>query len=122
MTIIDWTQAIEVPTDRLPAAITDYLLAHEARDLNAALEFFTDSSTVTDEGRTHTGRKAIGDWLATSASEYTYTIEITRAARFDDRRFDAVHHLEGDVPGGVVDLHFRFSLRDGKITSLVIEP
>jgi hypothetical protein len=33
-----------------------------------------------------------------------------------------VHHLEGDFPGGVVDLHFRFTLRDALIARLVIEP
>jgi hypothetical protein len=33
-----------------------------------------------------------------------------------------VHHLEGDFPGGVADLHFRFTLRDGLISRLVIEP
>jgi hypothetical protein len=31
------------------------------------------------------------------------------------------HHLEGNFPGGQVDLHFRFTLRDGAIADLVIE-
>jgi hypothetical protein len=34
----------------------------------------------------------------------------------------AVHHLEGDFPGGVVDLRFRFTLREGRIAELVIKP
>ncbi len=40
----------------------------------------------------------------------------------DDSHYDARHHLEGNFPGGVVDLHFRFTLRDGQIARLVIEP
>ena len=61
-------------------------------------------------------------WLAKSASEYTYTVKLTSAAAFGADRYDAVHHLEGDFPGGVVDLHFRFTLRDGLISEFVIEP
>ena len=39
----------------------------------------------------------------------------------DDDRYDVRHHLEGNFPGGQVDLHFRFTLRDGSIARLVIE-
>ena len=39
----------------------------------------------------------------------------------DDEHYTAINHLEGDFPGGVVDLHFRFALRDGRIARLVIE-
>jgi hypothetical protein len=37
------------------------------------------------------------------------------AQRVDDDHYVAVHHLEGDFPGGVADLRFRFTLRDGHI-------
>lgn len=33
----------------------------------------------------------------------------------------AVQHLEGDFPGGTVDLRYRFTLRDGLIAGLAIE-
>ncbi|MGH3492712.1 MAG: nuclear transport factor 2 family protein [Sciscionella sp.] len=122
MTITDWAHATDIPTDTLPATITGYLVAHRARDLDTAIDYYTGDSTVTDEGRTYTGPEAISDWLASSASEFAYTIEFTGAARLDECHYDAVHHLEGNFPGGVVDLHFRFTLSDGKITSLVIEP
>ena len=35
---------------------------------------------------------------------------------------DVGQHLEGDFPGGVVDLHFRFTLDGASISRLVIEP
>ncbi len=54
------------------------------------------------------------------AGEYTYTIELTGAEKIDDEHYTAINHLEGDFPGGVVDLHFRFTLRDGRIARLVI--
>jgi ketosteroid isomerase-like protein len=109
-------------TKELPDTITDYLRAHQARDLDTAMRYYTADAEVIDEGRTYTGHDAIRAWLGRSASEYTYTTELVSAARWGDDGFDAVHHLEGDFPGGVVDLHFRFTLRDGSISRLVIEP
>lgn len=109
-------------TDTLPAVITTYLTAHQARDLDPALAACTDDAVVTDEGRTHRGKQEIRAWLARSASEYTYTTTLVAAHRVDDDHYVAVHHLEGDFPGGVVDLRFRFTLAGDRIAELVIEP
>jgi ketosteroid isomerase-like protein len=122
MSEIDWSTAHPIDRDQLPTAIVKYLAAHEARDLDTAMGFYAPDATVTDEGHTHVGQPAIRGWLGTSASEYTYTTRLTAAAAVDEGHYDAVHHLEGDFPGGVADLHFRFSLRDDHIDRLVIEP
>ncbi|QUQ68580.1 nuclear transport factor 2 family protein [Kutzneria sp. CA-103260] len=111
-----------IDTRELPQVITDYLAAHQARDLDPAIAGYTEDAVVVDEGNTYRGKRAIRDWLARSASEYTYTIELVAAQRVDDEHYVAVHHLEGDFPGGVVDLRFQFTLRDGLIAELVIEP
>jgi ketosteroid isomerase-like protein len=100
----------------LPEVITSYLKAHQARDLDAAMRSYAPEATVTDEGR-----EEIRAWLSRSASEFTYTIEMTGAEKADDDHYDVTHHLEGNFPGGEVDLHFRFTLRDGAIAQLVIE-
>ena len=105
----------------LPEVITTYLAAHQARDIDVAVGSYTPHATVTDEGRTYHGRDEIGAWLSRSASEFTYTIEQTGVTMLDDDRYDVRHHLEGNFPGGQVDLHFRFTLRDGSIARLVIE-
>ena len=105
----------------LPEIITSYLRAHQARDLDAAIEYYTIDASVTDEGRTYNGRQEIRAWLSRSASEFSYTIEVIGATKCDDDHFDVTHHLEGNFPGGEVDLHFRFTLRDGKVAQLVIE-
>ena len=107
---------------QLPDVITAYLLAHQARDLDRAVGVYRPDATVTDEGRTYHGRDEIRAWLARSASEFTYTINMTGATKLDDDHYDVTHHLEGDFPGGQVDLHFRFGLRDGAIAELTIEP
>jgi hypothetical protein len=107
--------------DELPEVITTYLKAHRARDLDTAIGRYTDDASVIDEGRTYNGPDEIRAWLSRSANEYTYTIEVTGATKLGDERYDVAHHLEGNFPGGKVDLHFRFTLRDGKIARLVIE-
>ena len=106
---------------QLPGVITAYLTAHMARDLDRAVASYQPDATVTDEGRTYHGHDEIRAWLTRSASEFTYTIEMTGATKLDDDRYDVTHHLEGNFPGGNVDLHFRFTLRDGKIARLLIE-
>jgi ketosteroid isomerase-like protein len=105
----------------LPEVITSYLRAHQARDLDRAIERYTGDASVTDEGRTYNGPDEIRAWLSRSANEFSYTIEITGATKLGDERYDVAHHLEGNFPGGKVDLRFRFTLRDGKIARLVIE-
>ena len=118
----NWSQGTSIPATQLPAAISAYLVAHRARDLDAAMPHYTADAAVTDEGHTFSGPDAIREWLATSASEYTYTVELTAARRIDDDHYVATHHLEGNFPGGVVDLQYKLTLQDGLIHHLVIEP
>jgi ketosteroid isomerase-like protein len=114
------TETIDIST--LLAVITRYLAAHHARDLDPAMACYTDDAVVVDEGNAYHGKRDIRDWLASAASEYTYTVELVAAQRVDDEHYVAVHHLEGDFPGRVADLRFQFTLRDGHIAELVIEP
>jgi ketosteroid isomerase-like protein len=106
----------------LPEVITRYLDAHRAHDTATALSTFHPDASVTDEGKTRRGVPAIETWLTRSASEYTYTIELTGVQKVDVNHYIATHHLEGNFPGGVVDLHYRFTLSGGLIENLVIEP
>jgi len=122
MNKIDWARTSEITTDDLPGVIIAYLPAHNARDLDTAIAQFTPDAMVTDEGKDHPGIEAIRAWLGRAGSQYTYTTTLLGAYRVDDSHYDVVHRLEGVFPGGVADLHFRFSLRDGLIEQLVIEP
>ncbi|MFF3378536.1 nuclear transport factor 2 family protein [Streptomyces sp. NPDC002680] len=115
-------QPQDIAPSALPETITRYLAAHRAHDTAAAITAFTGDATVTDDGRTYEGIAAIERWLGRAATEFTYTVELTGAQRTDAARFVAVQHLEGDFPGGTVDLRYRFALRGGLIERLVIEP
>jgi len=110
----------------LPHAITTYLReADPQHKANAhdLLSAFAADATVVDDGNTYKGHDEIHHWRENAASEYTYTVEVTHAEKLDDTHYVVTNHLDGDFPGGVVDLIYRFTLDEsGLITSLEIAP
>lgn len=108
--------------DELPATITTYLTAHEAKDAATAIKTFAADAVVTDEGHTYRGIDEIRGWLNSAGTEYTFTTDFVGATTLDPARIDVVQHLEGNFPGGVADLHFRFTTDGALISRLVIEP
>ncbi|GAY19268.1 hypothetical protein [Mycobacterium sp. shizuoka-1] len=107
--------------DALPDTIKTFMTALDGRAVDQALATLTAGATVTDEGHDYTGHDDIGSWIATAGSEYTYTTEFTGATT-TAAGVDVGQHLEGDFPGGVADLHYRFTLDGALISRLVIEP
>ncbi|GAA1849855.1 nuclear transport factor 2 family protein [Asanoa iriomotensis] len=99
----------------LPPAIAGYLSGADAR-------FFTADAVVRDDGHTYRGTEEIRDWLGRVSGEYTWTATPTGSIKLDDLRYEVRQHLEGDFPGGVVDLRYRFTLRGDLVSELVIEP
>lgn len=110
------------PGTELPDVIAAHLAAHEARDAERELACYAEQAAVTDEGHTYRGTAEIRTWLDRAASEYTYTSELVAVRQEDARHWTAVRHLEGDFPGGVVDLRYRYTVDDQRITELVIAP
>ncbi|MFD2796699.1 nuclear transport factor 2 family protein [Promicromonospora vindobonensis] len=106
----------------LPDVVAAHLAAHEARDADRELVCYADDAVVSDDGQTYRGRAEIRAWLSRAAGEYTYTSTLTGVRQEDADHWTAVRHLEGDFPGGVVDLRYRYTLAAGRITSLVIAP
>ena len=116
------TDTANTAWEALPETVRDYLTAHRTNDVAAALERFAPAAEVTDEGHTFRGHQQIATWLNTAGSEYTYTTEFTGATATDNGHVDVVQRLVGNFPGGVADLHYRFTLDGPAITELVIEP
>lgn len=109
-------------TPALPAVLAEHLDAHAAHDIERELACYADDAVVTDDGRTYHGTEQIRAWLARASSEFSYTSELTAVRQDAPGRWTATHHLEGDFPGGTVDLHYRYVLRDALVTELVIAP
>jgi ketosteroid isomerase-like protein len=105
---------------QLPATIRGYLAAHAARDSEAALRAFAPTAVVADQGQTFRGTDEILSFLREAGAEFTYTTELIGAQRIDDQRWVATNRLEGDFPGGVAELNYRFTMDGDLITELVI--
>lgn len=119
------TPGTDTPSDDLttiahaPAVVRAYTAAHLARDADAALARLAPDAVITDEGHTYTGEKSLRRFLTEAGTEFSYTDEVTAAAR-DGEVWVVGHHLEGDFPGGVVDLDYRFTLASERIARLDI--
>ncbi|MFB1298812.1 nuclear transport factor 2 family protein [Mycobacterium sp. pW049] len=113
MTNTDW--------DALPDTVRTFMTALDARHVDHVLTTLTPDAVVTDEGHDYKGHNDIGSWVATAAGEYTYTTAFTGATT-TAAGVDVGQHLEGDFPGGVADLHYRFTLAGALISRVVIEP
>ena len=77
---------------------------------------------VVDQGETFRGTREVLGFLRSAGGEFTYTTELIGAQRVDDAHWVAVNRLEGDFPGGVAELRYRFTLADDLIAELVIGP
>ncbi len=113
---------ITIATTELPTTIRAYLAAHAAGEPEAALRSFSADAVVTDEGHTYRGTDEVGHFLLEAGGRYTYTTRLIGAQRIDDAHWVATNRLEGDFPGGVVDLGYRFTLVDDLIAELFIAP
>jgi len=112
------TQTID-PT-ALPTTIRAFLAAHAAGEADAAARTFAPDAVVTDQGETFRGAEQVRSFLDHAGSEFTYTTELIGARRVADAHWVAVNHLEGDFPGGVADLDYRFTLAGDLISELAI--
>jgi hypothetical protein len=104
----------------LPDTISRYYEAAAANDVDAVVECFTATAHVHDEDRDHHGRTGIRAWRESVATRFTYTTEITDVEQLGTSVYLVHTHLEGDFPGGVVDLEQRFTVSEGLISELVI--
>ena len=107
--------------DALPKTIRTFMTALDAREVHPVLATLTADAVVTDEGHDFKGHDEIGPWVAKAAAEYTYTTAFTGATT-TEAGVDVGQHLEGNFPGGVADLHYRFTLNGALISRVVIEP
>ena len=120
------SQTAASTTGALPPVISEYLAASDRGDAEAIVRCFAEDAVVVDEGQEWRGTAPIRRWRATVATAYQYTVQVTGAEALGEvdgaERHDVHIHLEGNFPGGEVDLTNRFTLRAGRIARLEIVP
>ena len=107
-------------TENTPAPVARYLAA--GTDAHAPADFFIPDAVVLDDGHLHVGREAIAAWWAEAAAPFEYTATTTVSESFGPDAHLVIQHLEGDFPGGVIDLENRFALSGDHIAALMIYP
>jgi SnoaL-like protein len=100
-----------ITASELPEVIVSYLDRRASGDPTSAADLFTEDAIVSDEGHTYRGRDSIRAWIREGLSKYQYTVTFL-AARAEDDQFTVTNRLQGNFPGGVVDLTYTFRLTD----------
>jgi hypothetical protein len=103
-----------------PDVITRYLRAADERNAQALAACFTVDGTVTDEGATYVGHDEIVGWREGALSKWKYTTDVVRTESVGEHEHLVSVHIEGDFPGGVADLTYRFITEAGLISALGI--
>lgn len=103
----------------LHPVVLNMIAAQNSFDTQAYAACFTERAIVHDEGRTHIGRAAIGEWIGHSNEEYQAVMKPVGYER------EAGGHLltaevSGTFPGSPAVLKFYLELEDELISSLRI--
>ena len=110
----------------LPPVVSNYLDASDRDAIDAIVACFTEDAVVLDEDRHWRGAAAIRQWRENVATAFEYTVAIIGSEALGEvdsgQRLEVYTHLEGNFPGGEVDLTNRFSLRGDLIVGLEIVP
>jgi hypothetical protein len=105
----------------VPEVIAQYMVAQgDGTDSGTIAQAFTFDAHVNDEGIDYNGEDGVRAWLDKTVGESTYMTTLTGQREDGPNKWTVIAHLEGDFPGGVVDLPFRFTLRGDKIAKLII--
>lgn len=106
----------------VPNAIRQYQAAHDSRDVAMAFAQFTFNASVIDDGKKYEGADGVEIFLRKAGSEYTYNRTLIAVEEVFTNCWRVTNRLEGNFPGGQVDLSYEFLLEDGLISRLVIAP
>jgi uncharacterized protein (TIGR02246 family) len=102
----------------VPDVINRYIAALNGRDPVELLALFTPDAVVVDEGETWRGTSEISTWVADIAFRFHYNAEVLRVETTGDGNYVARVCLEGNFPGGTVELNARFDVDEGRIRRL----
>lgn len=103
----------------LPKVIADVVAAQNKFDSVTYANCFSETAVVVDEGKTHTGRKAIEDWIDGSNKKYKSVMKPLSIA--DEGKTTVLSaECSGTFPGSPVVLKFHFNVKDGLIEALKV--
>ena len=108
------------PSDELPATVREFFTAHVVHDADTASQYLADDVIAIDQGQTWRGRDEVYLFVRDAGAEFAVTTEELGTRRIDDTLFVIGVRLTGNFAGGVAEIDYRFTLRDGLITEIVV--
>lgn len=102
---------------KLPKVVEQLVKTQNDYDSAAYAQCFTESAVVFDEGKTHTGREAIEQWIDKANQEYRATM---KPLEYLDSEGLLKAEVSGNFPGSPLVLKYHYEFEDGLIRSLKI--
>lgn len=101
----------------LPKVIADLTQAQNNFDSLAYSNCFSETAVVFDEGKTHTGKMEIQQWIKKANEEYQ---TVMKPLEYSATKEILKAEISGNFPGSPIVLSYHFELKDGFIQSLKI--
>ena len=101
----------------LPNVIADLAAAQNNFDSLAYANCFSETAMVFDEGKTHTGKTAIKNWIEKANQEYK---AVMKPLEYSAAEQTLQAEVSGTFAGSPIVLTYQFELKDGQIQSLKI--
>lgn len=101
----------------LPKVVTELVKAQNEFDSLAYANCFTETAVVFDEGKTHYGRKEIGNWIEQANKQYQATMQ---PLEYSEAGRTLKTEVSGTFPGSPIIMIYQYEFKDGLIQSLKI--
>lgn len=101
----------------LPKVITDLVEKQNRFDSAGYARCFSETAVVFDEGKTHTGRKEIEQWIKKANNDYQ---AIMKPLAYSENEEILKAEVSGNFPGSPIVMSYDLTLKDGLIQSLKI--
>ena len=101
----------------LPEVVEELVKTQNNFDSVAYANCFTETAIVFDEGKTHNGRKEIGNWIDKANNNYQATM---KPIEYSTKEEILKAEISGNFPGSPIILSYHLELKNGLIESLKI--
>jgi ketosteroid isomerase-like protein len=103
----------------LPKVIADLVTAQNQYDSLAYANCFSETAVVFDEGKTHTGRKAIQEWIQEANNKYKSVMK-PLSITHEGKTSILSTEVSGTFDGSPIILKFHFDMTNGLIQTLKV--
>ncbi len=101
----------------LPKVLADLVAAQNKADSSAYANCFSDTAVVFDEGKKHTGKAAIKNWIAKANQAYKTKM---KPLNYSTTKQTLDAEISGTFPGSPLVLTYQFEIQEGQIQLLKI--